>query len=143
MLRHVSTELVADREDWEVILALDQLGYDGLITLDSAMLQLTKEVTLVHQTRSTLVVIEAAGDNPLRAMGQLMVQALQVARAFKRNLPQIFRIPPTRAVRPMSAWDRLGEIASGRGATIDAVFRADGLSQEELAIPIAPHGRRR
>lgn len=143
MLRHIDPALVADKEDWEVILALYQLGYDGLITLDAAMLQLTKEIAVVHQTRSTLVVIEAAGDNPLRAMGQLMVQAPHIAGAFDRGRPQIFRIPAPRAIRPSSAWDRLGELASERGEAIEAVFRADSLSDGELETPGAPQGRRR
>ncbi len=55
MIRHISPALVENLEDWQVILALHQLDFDGLITLDYEMLNLPKEITVVHQTHSTLV----------------------------------------------------------------------------------------
>jgi len=132
----IDPRLVEDKDDWEVILALHQLGYDGLITADYNMTRLPREMAVIHQTRSTLVAIEAAGDNPLRAVGQLLVQSFHVARAFRPQEAQVFRIGEPRAVRPASAWARLGEMASEQGRAIQEMFNEVRLTQDELDTPV-------
>lgn len=132
MLRYVSPALIQDKDDWEVLLAISQRHYDGLITLDYAMLNLPREIAIIHQTKLTLVAIEAAGDNPLVAIGQLLVQAKSIARAFDPNQPQVFRIPKSRATRPMSTWDVFGEMASKQGVSAQQLFNENRLTRPQL-----------
>jgi hypothetical protein len=65
-LRDVDPLLVADIDDWQVLLALHQhvRPWDGLITTDSGMLNLPREMAVVRQTNLTLVVAEGAGHDP-------------------------------------------------------------------------------
>jgi len=61
-------------EDWELLRALHrhQQSWDGLITNDENMLSLAKEMTVLSQTRLTLVVARGEGHNPIRAVGALL-----------------------------------------------------------------------
>jgi hypothetical protein len=60
---------LTDVDDWEVLLALQhhQHDWNGLITTDSGMPSLTRELSVLMQTRLTLVVAQAAGHDPLKA----------------------------------------------------------------------------
>jgi hypothetical protein len=127
MLRHISPALVRDKDDWEVLLAISQRHYDGLITLDYEMLKLPREMAIVHQTNLTLIAIEAAGDNPLVAIGQLLVQAKSISNAFDPNQPQVFRISRSRATRPVAARALLGEMASRIGVSIQQLLNENRL----------------
>jgi hypothetical protein len=62
---------MATLEDWEVLLALhaDKRAWDGLITTDSSMLNLPRELAVLCQTKLTLVVAVAAGHDPIKATG--------------------------------------------------------------------------
>jgi hypothetical protein len=133
MISKIDARLVDRLDDWEVILVLSQFGYEGLITLDASMLELPREMAVVHQTNFTLFAVEAAGDNPLRATGQLLLHARSVATQHDSSQPQIFRVPAPRTIQARSAWDRLGELASAQGVSIQELFDANRLAPEDLA----------
>lgn len=138
MIATLDRRLVDRLDDWQVILALSQAGFEGLITLDTAMLSLPRELAVVHQTRFTIVAIEAAGYNPLRATGQLLLHVQEVAAQHDSSQPQIFRIARPRGIHPASAWDSLGEIASNQGVSIQQLFDANRLEPPELAARVLP-----
>lgn len=138
MISRIDGRLIQNLDDWQVLLALKQEGFSGLITLDYMMLQLPKEMAVLHQTKMALVAIEAAAHNPLRAIGQLLTHAPQIAKAYQLNQAQIFRIPNPRAIQPMGAWNRLGEMASEQGVSIKQLFGQTRLSPNELATPVLP-----
>ncbi len=60
-----------DLDDWEVLLALlpDARDWDGLITTDSSILNQPLELSVLIQTKLTLVVALEAGHNPVKATG--------------------------------------------------------------------------
>jgi hypothetical protein len=62
-LRDIDPLLVADMDDWQVLLALHHhdRAWDGLITTDSGMLNLPREIAVIRQTNLTLVVAEGGG----------------------------------------------------------------------------------
>jgi hypothetical protein len=65
---------LAELDDWEVLLALrhHEQDWDGLITTDSGMLSLPRELFVLLQTHLTLVVAHAAGHDPLDATGLVL-----------------------------------------------------------------------
>ena len=91
MIKEISPLLIANVDDWQVLLALAQQGYHGLISLDFEAIALPKEMAVVHQTNLTVVAIEAAGDNPLRAVGQLLIHATHIEKAYRADEPQVFQ----------------------------------------------------
>jgi hypothetical protein len=136
MLRHIDPRLIRDLADWQVLLALHQDGWNGLITLDYQMLPLPRELAVIHDTNLTLVAIEAAAHSPLRALGQLLTHAPHIAKAFDATKPQVFRLTRTRAVSPIGAWDELGRIASGDQVALKQLYAQARLSRNALATRI-------
>jgi hypothetical protein len=132
LISRIDKRLVDRLDDWEVILALSQIGYEGLVTLDASMLELPRELAVVHQTNFTLFAIEAAGNNALRATGQLLLHIRSVATQHDPTQPQLFRVTAPRGIHPNKAWDRLGQLASGQGVSIQQLFNAHRLSASEL-----------
>ena len=134
MIKQISAELIREKDDWEVMLALHQLQWDGLIGLDAKILSLPKEMAVVEQTKFTLVAIESAGDDPLRAIGQFLVHARRIAKEFDAERPQIFRIGRPRAFEVMSPWDCFKRIGQGRDPK--EIFRGNRLTDEELEMQV-------
>jgi hypothetical protein len=60
--------------DWEILLSLHHHAepWDGLISTDTGMLDLPRELATLMQTRLTLVVCRAVGHDPIRATGLLL-----------------------------------------------------------------------
>jgi hypothetical protein len=72
---------LTDIDDWELLLALHHHDrpWDGLITTDTGMLSLARELAVLMQTGLTLFVAEAAGHDPLRATGLVLTYLPWVA----------------------------------------------------------------
>jgi len=135
-IREIDVRLVDRMDDWQVILALSQEGFAGLITLDTRMLNSPREMAVTHQTAATIVAIDAAGHNPLRAFGQLLVHATGVAAAYLPDRPQLFRIPQPRTVQPVKAWDQLGVLASDARVSIQQLFDRAKLDDRDLGTRV-------
>src|ERR687898_230354 len=60
---------LADLDDYEILLALHHhhRSWDGLITTDSGMIWLARELAVLLQTKLTLFVADETGHDPLRA----------------------------------------------------------------------------
>jgi hypothetical protein len=132
MIKKISPLLIENVDDWQVLLALAQKQYHGFISLDFEAIALPKEMAVVHQTNLTVVAIEAAGDNPLRAVGQLLIHATHIEKNYRADEPQVFRISPPRLKQPVTAWNCLGEIAGRQTKAVEQLFREQRLTSEEL-----------
>ena len=77
-------------DDWQIILELDRRGgYDGLITDDGDMLALPNEMVALARTSLSLVIADAAGHQPVKAAGLLMIY-LQAIVANRPRGPSIY-----------------------------------------------------
>lgn len=132
-IKSIDERLVDSADDWQVLLAVHQAGLHGLITLDSAMTKLPREIAVVHQTRLTLVAVESATHDPLRAMGEVLVRADHFVRMHSPTKPQlfVFRRPPFRG--PETAWVAMKRIAKREGRSAEDLYEAMRLSDTELA----------
>jgi len=81
-------------DDWELLLALHRhpRSWDGLITNDEDMLSLPKEMTVLSQTRLTLVVAKGEGHNPIRAVGALLCHLPHICHHTKVGVAQIWNL---------------------------------------------------
>jgi hypothetical protein len=72
------------------------------------MLQLTREMVALFNSRLALIVTRGVGDNPIRATGLLMVHLQEIARRLTER-PQIFVLASERvqAISPGQQIDRL------------------------------------
>jgi hypothetical protein len=73
-LQEIDSRLPEFQNDWEVLLALHHHArpWDGLVTTDSSMIQLPRELAVLMQTKLTLVVALEAGHDPLKATGLVL-----------------------------------------------------------------------
>lgn len=119
-------------DDWKLILALHQRGWDGLVTSDQNMVKLPKELSLLKQINLVLVITESAGHDPLKATGLLLANLPSVIQKVDRTTSQVFKLraPP---IHPEDPSTLLGRIADHRSVSVDHIFRENRLSPTELA----------
>ena len=136
-------------EDWELLVALSQYApsFAGLVTTDNSMLRQERELSVLLQTKLTLVVADAAGDDPLKATGLLLTHLPWIARQRHGEQAQVWELR-TANKPPLAPWDLLRKIASQQGSGDPRVLyerhqlgSLKALARELLAP--APPGRRR
>jgi hypothetical protein len=136
-LKEVDERLTRDCEDWQILLALRQLGdFDGFITLDSAMAWLPKELAVLRQTRLTLVVLERVGHDPILATGLLLIHLGHVARQTVRRVGQLWILRPPGRTSHITPLQQLESIASKSGETAMSLYQKVKLTRLELIQPV-------
>jgi hypothetical protein len=133
-LGEIDRGLTRDTEDWEILLALHRHSdhWDGLITTDSGMLLLPKELTVLCQTKLTLVVAEGAGHDPIKASGLVLTHLPNVCNRTDTGRPQLWVLRTT-AKPAEDPWTRLSQLAERRGQQVKELYREMKLTDEELA----------
>jgi hypothetical protein len=119
-------------DDWKLLLSLHHLEkWDGLVTTDSRMLKLPRELAVIHQTKLTLVIIEQAGHDPIRAAGLLLVHLPTICRKTVRSTGQIWKLSAKNRNHD-DPWEELQKIANHMNMTVKDLFQAHKLSNNEL-----------
>ncbi|MGE3138156.1 MAG: hypothetical protein AB7I08_08535 [Thermoleophilia bacterium] len=133
-LRRIDARLPTFEDDWRILLALHHHAdpWDGLITTDSGMLNLPREMAVLEQTKLTLVVALAAGHDPLKATGLLLAYLPGICGRTSPEKAQLWTLnaAPTPASKP---WEKLQRIAEHRNRDVVELYREERLSDEELA----------
>jgi hypothetical protein len=125
---------LTDCDDWELLLALHhhEHNWDGLITTDSGMLSMPRELSVLMQTKLTLVVADAAGHDPLKATGLVLAYLPWIAAHTQEDLAQVWVLRS--ANKPHDdPWDWLNKVATRRETTATALYDEEKLTNEELA----------
>lgn len=79
-------------DDHQLILALHQSGYEGLVTNDHHMLDLPEVLAIIKQTKFSVVACIRAGDDPLVATGVLLTHLRNVAKRHNNRTAQLWRL---------------------------------------------------
>jgi hypothetical protein len=77
-LREIDPRLTRGFDDWQVVLALSQLGFDGFVTNDDDMLWLPEVVSVIEQTAMSVVVCEETGDDSERLVSMNHYEDMRV-----------------------------------------------------------------
>ena len=131
---HIDNRLT-DLGDRELVLALYQLGYPGLVTNNYRMLQNPVELAAVIKTELSIIAIEGLGDDPIRATGALLLNLSPIVKAIKAGRTGVFWLHP-RAPQPKDPWALLEELAGRRDEDVDDLYRQVAVSDDELTTPI-------
>ncbi|HVF59610.1 MAG TPA: hypothetical protein VNJ70_07370 [Thermoanaerobaculia bacterium] len=137
-------------DDWQllVVLSRDSPACDGLVTTDNSMLLQERELAVLIQTKLTLVVADAAGDDPIKATGLVLAYLPWIAKRKHRHQAQVWvlRTMPRAAEDP---WDRLKRIAKQQGDadpkrlySRHKIASPAQLAKDLLAMPSSPGGTR-
>jgi hypothetical protein len=119
-------------DDWKLLLSLFHLSeWDGLLTTDTRMLSLPREMAVIHQTRLTLVVIEDAGHDPIRGAGLVLVHLPTICRKTVRTTGQIWRLS-AQDKNHEDPWKELLKIANHLNVSPQDLFQTHRLSNAEL-----------
>jgi len=121
--------------DRQLVVALCQLGYRGLVTNNYRMLQNPVELAAVIKTKLSIFAIEGVGDDPIRATGALLLDLPSVINAVEAGRSGVFWLRP-RVPQPKDPWDLLKELADRRHEDVGALYRQVAVSDDELATPV-------
>lgn len=110
-------------DDDQLILEASRRGFDGLVTTDYHMLDDPVTVAAMVATKITIVAIEAAGHDPLKASGALFLELPGLQSRLKPNESNVFYIVP-RPTAPRPAWDFLSKIGQKMGKTATELWHA-------------------
>lgn len=80
-LEQVNAGLIAETEDWEVILELEYRGsFSGFITNDANILRSSREMLALSMSRLSLIATDGVGHDPMKASGLVMVHLSDIVR---------------------------------------------------------------
>ncbi|MGH2884735.1 MAG: hypothetical protein ACRDPA_18870 [Solirubrobacteraceae bacterium] len=127
-------ERLSELDDWEVLLALrhHEEDWDGLITTDSGMLALPRELSVLMQTKLTLVVAAAAGHDPLKATGLVLTYLPWIAAHTQRDMAQVWVLRSGNKPHG-DPWETLERVAQRHGRTAQELYAEAKLSEAEFA----------
>lgn len=120
-------------DDWELLVALHQheRDWDGLITTDSNMLQLPRELAAMMQTKLTVVVAEDAGHDPIKATGLLFAHIGGIGKKTNPQIAQVWRLR-TSTREAEDPWKLLSTVAEHQNVSATELRDGAWLSEEQL-----------
>lgn len=119
--------------DWELILALAQheRPWDGLITTDSSMLKLPRELAAIMQTNSTVIATEDAGHDPIKATGLLFAHLGSICKKTEPKTPQVWTLK-TQTQAGTNPWELFKKVAEHQNVSREKLQGDSWLSAAEL-----------
>lgn len=129
-LREIDPRLprLADRE---LLIALHQLGWIGLVTNNYRMLKNPRELAAILKTRVTVFAIEGVGDDPIRATGAVLLDLPGALRRVEPDRAQVFWMRP-RNPTPEDPWALLQRAADHQHRSAADLYEEVKVSDEEL-----------
>ena len=121
--------------DRELVIALHQLGWQGLVTNNYRMLKNPKELAAILKTKLTVFAVEGVGDDPIRATGAVL---LDLPGALKRVHPdraQVFWMRP-RNPQPQDPWELFAVAAGHQQREANDLYSDWQVTDDELARPV-------
>lgn len=122
-------------DDRQLVVALHQLDWHGLITNNYKMLWQPVEIAAILKTKLTVFAVQGLGDDPIRAVGAVL---LELPGALKRIAPRkshVFLVNP-RNPAPREAWDYFREAAERRKVDPDRLYKDVKVNEAELRSPV-------
>jgi hypothetical protein len=123
--------------DRDLVLALYQLGWHGLITNNYKMLWQPVEIAAIVKTKLTVFAVQGLGDDPVRAAGAVL---LDLPGALKRIAPgksHVFLVNPRNPL-PKESWEYFREAATRRNVLPDKLYQEVKVTDSELASSVLP-----
>jgi hypothetical protein len=129
-LRTIDPRL-CDLDDRKLVIALQQLGWHGLVTTNEKMLRSPRELAAIIETKIAVYAVQGVGDDPLRATGAILLHLPAVLRRVVIGTAQVFRANP----RPPSAedpWEYIRQAAAHKNTNLLDFYGEVAVTDEEL-----------
>lgn len=131
-LRAIDTRL-STLDDRSLVIALQQLGFLGLVTNNYKMLKNPRELAAIIATKLTVFAIEGVGDDPIRATGAVLLDLPGALKRLDTRKGQVFWMRPRNPLPedPMVLFRRAAEhqhrdaseLLTEVGVTLDEISR--------------------
>ena len=121
--------------DRELVLALHQLGWDGLVTNNYKMLWQPIEVAAIVKTKITMFAVRGLGDDPVRAAGAVLLDLPGALRKIRPKKPNVFLVGP-RNPTPDDAWEYFCQAADRRRQRPEVLYEEVKVTNDELRQPV-------
>lgn len=120
-------------DDWELFVALHQheRPWDGLVTTDSSMLDLPRELAAIMQTKSTVVVAEDAGHDPIKATGLLFAHISGICKKTDPDVAQVWKLQ-TKTSAASNPWEIFTRVAAHQNLSASKLRKEAWLTEAEL-----------
>jgi hypothetical protein len=138
-LASVDAQLIADTDDWEVLMELDARGdVAAFVTNDARILDSAREMVALQACRLKLVVTDGVGHDSLKATGLLLVHLPDIARD-EASAPMAYRLRPTGSRTPQRPGQLLNRIAARRNISPNELISTERRAIEAHLRVARPH----
>jgi len=121
--------------DRALIIAISQMGFDGLITTNHHMLDAPTEVAAMVATKSTMIIMKSMGHDMLRASGALFLELPGIEHRIRPKSSNVFVLSYERR-KPHDAWRNIQMLAQRQGVGADALWDEVKPTEDELTDPV-------
>ena len=122
--------------DRDLFIALNQLGWDGLVTNNYKMLSVPEEIAAIICTRAVVLAVKGLGHDPLRAAGALLLDLPGLANRLRPGVSNVFLLDDGRS--PRDGWEYLKEAARKRNHDQDQLWELVRVTDAELGRSVLP-----
>lgn len=133
-LRRIDPQL-PELDDRRLLIALKQLGFEGLVTLNHKMLRNPRELAAVLKTGLTVFAVEGVGHDPIRATGALLLDLRPAVNAVQAGRSGVFWLRP-RAPQPRDPWDLFKKAAQKRNEDAEHLYATLKVSDTEMETAV-------
>ena len=129
-LRTIDEELT-QLDDRDLLIALKQLEFEGLVTLNYKMLRNPKELAAVLKTKLNIFAVEGVGHDPIRATGPLLLDLQPAVNAIESGRTGVFWLRP-RSPQPQDPWELFERAAKNHGEDAAELYEQVKVSDADL-----------
>lgn len=127
-------------DDRRLLIALSQLGFEGLVTLNYKMLRNPSELAAVMKTKMTIFAVEGVGHDPIRATGALLLDLRPAVNKLREGGSGVYWLRP-RTPTPHDPWDLFKAAAERLTGNTDSLYDRLKVSDVEMSTPVLPDSR--
>jgi hypothetical protein len=135
-LRRIDNRLIG-LGDRDLLIALRQLGWPGLVTANAKLLRNPATVTALLATDLAVIVIDGVADDPLRAVGALLLALPGALSVCDPGQPRVAQVRSGLTLRTSPA-ELLERVAARQRRDIGELLTEFGISGAELSAPVLP-----
>jgi hypothetical protein len=135
-LRRIDNRMAA-LGDRELVIALGQAGWPGLVTANHKLVRSASTVAALLATDLAAIVVEGVGDDPLRATGALLLALPGAMLALGPGRPRIVQVRGGVIGRAHTG-ELFARLAARQRRDPDELLAELGVAADELAVPVLP-----
>jgi hypothetical protein len=133
-IRHIDKRM-ATLDDRQLVIALHQRKWAGLVTNNYRMLENPSELAAIVATRLSVFAVAGVGDDPIRATGAILLDLPAALKRLDSRKGQVFwmrpRQPPMQDPRVL-----FEQLAARRRVTYDELMAEVAVSKAALRRPV-------